>query len=89
MDFLKQWPSNINVQIQICEKNKVLDVDKIKSIRKKEYMVKNTACLNNSNYCVLNVQMLAMLSMFLIHKGTFKINHFLKITEEKKLLRMF
>ena len=68
------------------KKNKVLDVDKIKSIRKKEYMVKNTACLNNSNYCVLNVQMLAMLSMFLIHKGT-KIIHFLKITEEKKLLR--
>ena len=69
------------------KKNKVLDVDKIKSIRKEKYMVKNTACLNTSNCCVLNVQMLAMLPMFLIHKGTFKIIRFLKITEEKKFLR--
>ena len=52
-------------------------------------MVKNTACLNTSNYCVVNVQMLAMLPMFLIHKDTFKIIHFLKITEEKKLLREY
>ena len=64
--------------MQICEKNKVLDVHKIKSIRKEEYMVKNTVCLNTSNCCVLNVQMLAVLPMFLIHKGTFKVIHFLK-----------
>ena len=50
-------------------------------------MVKNTACLNISNCCAPDVQMLAMLPMFLIHKGTFKIIHFLKITEKKKLLR--
>ena len=28
----------------IYEKNKVLGVEKVKSIRKEEYMVKNTAC---------------------------------------------
>ena len=69
------------------KKNKVLDVNKIKSIWKEEYKVKNTAYLNTSNCCVLNVQMLAMVPMFLIHKGSFKIIHFLKIIEEKKLLR--
>ena len=68
------------------KKNKVLDVDKIKSIRKEKYMVKNTACLNTSNCCVLNVQMLAML-LFSIQKGKFKIINFLKITQEKQLLR--
>ena len=41
-------------------KKKVLDVDKIKSIRKEEHMVKNTACLNTSNCCVLNVQMITL-----------------------------
>ena len=35
MDFLKQWLSNINAHIQICEKNKVLGVDKLKSMYKK------------------------------------------------------
>ena len=52
-----------------AKENKILDVNKIKSIRKEEYKVKNTACSNTSNCCVLNVQMLAMLAMFLIHKG--------------------
>ena len=87
MNFQKQWFSNINAHLQTCEKNKVLDMEKINSIRKEEYMVKKIACLNTSNCCVLNVQMLSMLLIFLIHKGTFKIIHFLKITEEKKLLR--
>ena len=50
-------------------------------------MVKNTACLNTSNRCASNVQMLTMLPLFLIHKGMFKIIYFLKITEEKKLFR--
>ena len=63
-------------------------MEKIKSIRKEEYMVKNTACLNTSNCCVLNVQMLAMLPMFLIHKGTFKIIRFLKITRKETPKRM-
>ena len=35
------------------KKNKVLGVDKLKSMYKEEYMVKNTACLNTSNCCVL------------------------------------
>ena len=47
------------------KKNKVLDVDKIKSIRKEKYTVKNTACLNTSNFCVLNVQMFANLPIHL------------------------
>ena len=34
-------------------KKSVLDVGKITSIRKEEYIVKNTACLNTSNCCVL------------------------------------
>ena len=37
----------------MCKKNKVLGVEKIKSKRKEKYMVKNTACLNTSNCCVL------------------------------------
>ena len=53
MNFLNQWLSNINTHIQICENNKVLRVDKLKSMSKKEeYIVKNTACLNTGNYCV-------------------------------------
>ena len=71
------------------KKNKLLGMDKLKSMYKKRRV-------HGQKYCLLkyyrffffsSAQMLAILPLFLIHKDTFKIINFLKITEEKKLLR--
>ena len=54
-------------------------------------MVKNTECLNIANCCVLKLSNVnnatTVFNSRRCSKGMFKIIHFLKITEEKKLFR--
>ena len=54
-------------------------------------MVKNTECLNTTNCFVLKCASVSNATTVFnsrrCFKGMFKIIHFLKITEEKKLLR--
>ena len=54
-------------------------------------MVKNTECLNTTNCCVFKCSNVSNATTVFnsrrCSKGMFKIIHFLKITEEKKLFR--
>ena len=56
-------------------------------------MVKNTECLNTTNCCVFKRSNVSNVSTIFnsrrCSKGMFKIIHFLKITEEKKLFREY
>ena len=79
--------------MQICEK-KVLGVDKLKSIYKKgKVHGKNTEFLNMTNCCVFKCSNVSNATTVCnsrrCSKGIFKIIHFLKIAEEKKLFREY
>ena len=54
-------------------------------------MVKNTEFLNTTNCCIFKCSYVSNVTTVFnprrCSKGMFKINHFLKITEEKKLFR--
>ena len=56
-------------------------------------MVKNTECLNTTNCCVLKCLNVSNTNTVFdsrrYSKGMFKIIHFLKIIEEKKLFREY
>ena len=58
-----------------------------------KYMVKNTECLNTTNSCVFKYSNVRNATTDFnsrrCSKGMFKIIHFLKITEEKKLFREY
>ena len=69
---------------------KVLGVDKLKSVKRKEkYMVKNTESLNITNCCDFKSSNVSNATTIFnsqrCSKSMFRIIHFLKITEEKKL----
>ena len=56
-------------------------------------MVKNTKCLNTTNCCVFKCSNVGNATTVFnsrrFSKAMFKIIHFLKITEEKKLFREY
>ena len=56
-------------------------------------MEKNTECLNTLSYCVFKCSNVSNATIVFnprrCSKGMFKIIHFLKITEEKKLFREY
>ena len=70
-------------------RKKSIGLDKLKCIRKEKYKVKNTECLNTTNCCVFKCSNVSNATTVFnsrrCSKGMFKIIHFLKITEEKKL----